>query len=40
VRVNVRVLGPFTVAHLISAALMLVGLGLIAAHRPATKSIV
>jgi prolipoprotein diacylglyceryltransferase len=33
VRVNQRVLGPFTVAHLISAGLMVAGLVLIARRR-------
>jgi phosphatidylglycerol:prolipoprotein diacylglycerol transferase len=41
VRVNVRVLGPFTVAHLVSAALVIVGVGVIAtAPRRATASAV
>ena len=35
VRVNVRVLGPFTVAHLISAALTIVGLVLVVTGRRA-----
>jgi phosphatidylglycerol:prolipoprotein diacylglycerol transferase len=30
-RVNVRVLGPFTVAHLVSGALVVVGIGILAA---------
>ena len=38
VRVNERVLGPFTVAHLVSAALVIAGVAIIVAARGSTRA--
>ena len=37
-RVNVRILGPFTLAHLVSLALVIVGLGILATSRASVRS--
>ena len=38
IRVNLRILGPFTLAHLVSLALVIVGLGILATSRASVRS--
>ena len=37
IRVNVRIAGPFTLAHLVSGALAVIGVIVLAAHREGTR---